>query len=86
VNFFFSPAATVSHTAYLNVLQMWVVPQPRVSGCEAEQVSSNKVVQEYIMLSKSENIFLAYSLDDGEDVDLIRGGLPGVETIRFAAL
>jgi len=26
---------TVSHTAYFNVLQTWIVPQPRVSGCEA---------------------------------------------------
>lgn len=51
-----------------------------------QQVSSNKVVHEDIMLSKSENIFLTNLVDDGEDVDLIRGGLPIVETIRFAAL
>jgi len=51
-----------------------------------QQVSSNKVVLEDIMLSKSENIFLTNSVADGEDVDLIRGGLPGVETNRCAAL
>jgi hypothetical protein len=44
------------------------------------------VVYEDIMLSKSEIIFLTNSVDDGEDVDLIRSGFPGVETIGFAAL
>jgi hypothetical protein len=43
-------------------------------------------MHEDIMLSKSENIFLTNSVDDGEDVDLIRGGLPGIETIRVAAV
>lgn len=51
-----------------------------------QQVSSTKVVYEDIMLSKSEIIFLTNSVDDGEDVDLIRSGFPGVETIGFAAL
>jgi len=36
VNYMFYFFATaVSHTAYLNVLQTWVVPHPRMSGCEA---------------------------------------------------
>jgi hypothetical protein len=32
---FYFFAATVSHIACLNVVQTLVVPQPRVSGCEA---------------------------------------------------
>ena len=44
------------------------------------------MMHEDIMLYKSENVFLAEAVDDVEVVDLIRGGLPGVETIRFAAL
>ena len=47
----------------------------RVCQVSRQQVSSNKVVHKDVVLSKCENI-LTNSVDDGENVDLMRGEPP----------